>query len=266
MNYKSRVRITTIILLVLFIDGMYGVLTEHRKEIDELNEMVDIKRAALKESELIRMEDKQLYSDSLVMIVDAVYTSDLNKGGYAILESTSSEALRQAIMNDLLDYRELLDNVDNYFDSRKDYLSKIPCIWPIHFSENTLITSGFGWRVSPITGRVSYHAGIDIVGDVEIIATADGVVDDNWIPPGMHWGMYFSGHEELGGCITIDHPGGYRTVYGHLKESNVTEGQEVKRGDIIGIMGNTGHSTGRHLHYEVRLNGEPVNPLELLRF
>ncbi len=96
------------------------------------------------------------------------------------------------------------------------------------------------------------HHGMDFTGPegADIFCTGDGVVVDA--------GYSFYGY---GNRVTIDHGYGYKTVYAHLKDINVDEGQKVKRGDIIGTLGNTGRSTGAHLHYEVRINNNPVDPI-----
>lgn len=112
------------------------------------------------------------------------------------------------------------------------------------------ISSNFGYRVSPFTGRRELHKGLDIANrqGTPIIAPADGVVtfaDNKWL---------------MGNMITVEHGFGMLTNYGHLHKILKKKGDRVKRGEIIALMGNTGRSTGPHVHYEVRLNGVPVNP------
>jgi murein DD-endopeptidase MepM/ murein hydrolase activator NlpD len=112
------------------------------------------------------------------------------------------------------------------------------------------ISSDFGYRISPFTGRREFHNGLDIATreGTPIIAPADGVVTfaaNKWL---------------IGNMITIDHGHGMVTQYGHLKEFVAKKGDHVKRGQVIAKVGNTGRSTGPHVHYMVRLNGVPVNP------
>jgi len=112
------------------------------------------------------------------------------------------------------------------------------------------ITSTFGHRVSPFTGNRQFHRGLDIAGRMKtpIVAPADGEV-------------VFSGKRaELGYTLTIRHGYGIETIYGHMAELAVQRGDRVKRGQKLGFMGNTGRSTGPHLHYQVQVNGTPVNP------
>lgn len=114
-------------------------------------------------------------------------------------------------------------------------------------------TSGFGIRRDPFTGLKGYHTGIDIAQPVgaPVRASKDGVVK-------------FAGWSGgYGLCVFIKHQFGYETVYAHLSSINVKEGQKVKAGQLIGKVGNTGRSTGSHLHFEVRKFGKPLNPLRV---
>ncbi len=112
------------------------------------------------------------------------------------------------------------------------------------------VTSGFGHRSSPFTGHREVHRGIDIAGrmDTPVIAPADGVV------------RYAKDRRALGNAISISHGYGIETLYGHLAEFRVKPGEKVRRGQVIALMGNTGRSTGPHLHYQVEVSGKPVNP------
>jgi murein DD-endopeptidase MepM/ murein hydrolase activator NlpD len=114
-----------------------------------------------------------------------------------------------------------------------------------------LMTDGFGGRPDPVTGRHALHRGLDISArrGTPVIAPADGVV----VFTGLSGG--------LGRTIRIAHGLGYTTVYGHLDTIRVEPGEEVRRGAKIGTLGNSGRSTGPHLHYEVHVDGEAVNPL-----
>jgi murein DD-endopeptidase MepM/ murein hydrolase activator NlpD len=116
------------------------------------------------------------------------------------------------------------------------------------------MTSRFGHRVSPFTGKQEFHKGVDIAHrhGTTILATADGIVS-------------FVGKKgSMGNVVVIDHGHGMITRYAHLNKSLKKRGEEVKRGDIIAQMGNSGRSTGPHLHYEVHLNGVPVNPTQYI--
>lgn len=136
------------------------------------------------------------------------------------------------------------------FSEQQSLMNAIPNIRPAR----GWITSKFGYRVSPFTGRPSLHTGLDIAGSPgsPIYAPADGLVT-------------FAGYDEgYGKMVTIDHGHGYQTRYGHLANFYIQVGQRVNRYDIIAAIGNTGRSTGPHLHYEVRLNGIPKNPANFI--
>lgn len=118
--------------------------------------------------------------------------------------------------------------------------------------EGGYISSGFGVRRDPFTKRVEPHAGVDICQErgTPIMATAGGQV--------IYVGRYYS----YGKFIVIDHGFGYQTAYGHLNDFAVRQGQYVTKGQVIGSVGSTGRSTGCHVHYEVRVNGRPVDPTD----
>lgn len=115
----------------------------------------------------------------------------------------------------------------------------------------TAMTSRFGYRKHPFLGGYRIHSGIDLAAPTgtPVFATSDGTVS----AAGWRGGY--------GLLVALDHPGAVQTRYGHLSQLNVAQGQQVRRGDIVGFVGSTGMSTGPHLHYEIRTNGRAVNPL-----
>lgn len=152
------------------------------------------------------------------------------------------EQLERASYSQESDFTSLLDQLNE----KKNLLACTPSIRPA----KGWISSHFGYRISPFTGRRELHAAYDIANreGSKIIAPANGVVT-------------FAGKKgSYGNLLIIDHGYGLVTRYGHIKKFEVKKGAKVHRGDIIAKMGNTGRSTGPHVHYEVRLNGVPVNP------
>ncbi|MGD9210716.1 MAG: M23 family metallopeptidase [Desulfobacteraceae bacterium] len=135
-------------------------------------------------------------------------------------------------------------------EERRNILSATPSILPTQGE----ITSRFGYRRSPFTGRSELHKGIDIANKkgTPIVAPASGVL------------IFVGMRGTFGRIMTIDHGHGIITHYAHLDKTLKKEGERVKRGDVIAMMGNSGRSTGPHLHYEVRLNGVPVNPAKYI--
>jgi murein DD-endopeptidase MepM/ murein hydrolase activator NlpD len=139
-------------------------------------------------------------------------------------------------------FKALLDNLNG----QRNLLASTPAIRPTV----GWVTSRFGYRISPFTGRKELHKGIDIAHrkGTAILATANGVVS-------------FAGRKgTMGNVLVIDHGHGLITRYAHLNKALKKRGERVKRGDIVAEMGSSGRSTGPHLHYEVNLNGVPVNP------
>jgi murein DD-endopeptidase MepM/ murein hydrolase activator NlpD len=142
------------------------------------------------------------------------------------------------------------DEIVQLVQSREEMLRCIPAIQPIANKDLTRVASGFGRRIDPVyhTGRM--HQGMDFTAPVgtDVYATGNGrVVSAEW-------------EQGYGNSIKIDHGFGYETFYAHLSALHVRAGQSVTRGEIIGTVGNTGKSTGPHLHYEVHQKGVPVNP------
>lgn len=131
----------------------------------------------------------------------------------------------------------------------------LPSIPPIDTDLNYHISSRFGWRTDPVFGGSEGHAGLDIAmrRGSPVYVTGDGVVEEATFNIGGY-----------GRMVTVDHGFGYKTRYAHLNRMYVHEGQRVKRGMLIGTVGNTGKSTGPHLHYEVRYRGAPVNPMNFM--
>ena len=131
--------------------------------------------------------------------------------------------------------------------------------FPIASSDYRMLTSPFGHRVSPLLHVEMYHTGLDIAATwrAQVVAVADGVVVEHWPPPDG----YYRGHDIYGGMITLEHADGIRTLYAHLSWSRVNTGDQVRAGEVIGRVGNTGKSDGAHLHLEVIApDGTPLNP------
>jgi murein DD-endopeptidase MepM/ murein hydrolase activator NlpD len=140
-----------------------------------------------------------------------------------------------------------LDEVESKLEQRVRWISSTPAIAPVR----GIFTSGFGTRSDPLTHGNGNHQGIDIAAapGQPVRASADGIV------------MIAGEQGGLGKAVFLAHGYGLTTRYGHMSAINVHPGQRVRRGDIVGRVGSTGRSTGYHLHYEVRIDGEPVNPL-----
>jgi murein DD-endopeptidase MepM/ murein hydrolase activator NlpD len=126
----------------------------------------------------------------------------------------------------------------------------LPGLWPV----TGRLMGGFGERTDPFSGEGARHTGVDISAPMgtPVKATADGVI----VSAGWNSGY--------GRCVIVDHGNGYQTLYGHLSKIDVMEGEEIRQGETLGLVGMTGRATGPHLHYEVRIHSTPVNPYRYL--
>jgi murein DD-endopeptidase MepM/ murein hydrolase activator NlpD len=136
---------------------------------------------------------------------------------------------------------------------RQDKLDRTPSLSPVDPQESW-ISSTYGARISPFTGKEQFHPGVDIAGaeKTTIVAPGKGTV------------AFVGKDGALGMSVRIKHDSVYESTYGHLDKATVKKGQHVERGEVIGYMGNSGRSTGHHLHYEIAKNGKNVNPLKYM--
>ncbi|TPN86749.1 M23 family metallopeptidase [Aquimarina algicola] len=144
-----------------------------------------------------------------------------------------------------------LDEIAELAEQKEELLATIPAIQPIQNSDLRRMASGYGWRTDPFTKARKFHYGMDFSAatGTPVYASGNGVVtraDANSSGYGNH--------------VRIDHGFNYVSLYAHLSRYNVTKGQKVKRGDIIGFVGSTGRSVAPHLHYEIFKDGERINP------
>ena len=137
-------------------------------------------------------------------------------------------------------------------EEKEDMLRSIPAIIPISTMDLTRIASGYGLRIHPVYKISKLHGGMDFTAPLgtEVYASGDGTVEEA-----------SRSKRGMGNCIILNHGFGYSSVYAHLDNFNVRPGQKVRRGDIIGYVGNTGMSVAPHLHYEIKLNGMNVDPV-----
>ncbi len=144
------------------------------------------------------------------------------------------------------------DEVFGLAKRKEELIAAIPAIQPVSNKDLRRIGSYFGYRTDPFYKVTKFHEGIDFTATVgtDVYATGDGTV----IQVERSYGGY-------GNCITINHGFGYQTVYAHLSKMGVRRGEKIKRGQVIGQVGNTGKSTSPHLHYEVHKGGKSVDPI-----
>jgi len=164
-------------------------------------------------------------------------------------QPASTEAVAQELDRlgrEMSDRSKSLQDLIEQLHAKRSVLASTPTIWPV----KGWLTAGFGYRRSPFTGRRQMHEGVDISNSVgtSVVAPADGVVS------------YAGPLGGFGNVISIDHGHQISTFYAHLQQHGVSRGQRVRRGDHIATLGTSGRVTGPHLHYEIQVNGETVDP------
>jgi len=257
------------VLFVLLTQGIYDIRDNISKlhELRALRERVSEQNLSLyhldakfeglsAEVERLRAMDSRIRS--LVKVNDSLQgKSSRGVGGAETPEASVPNRLDKLLdlkfdrmKKDLLVDVNGLDALGEILDGRRLLLESVPGGWPVRGT----LSSVFGVRTSPFTETPVFHHGLDIVArtGTPVLASASGVVAK-------------SGYEaQYGNVVVIDHGAGYRSVYAHMSSAGVEEGEFVNRGEELGKVGSTGRSTGPHLHYEVRVNGLPVNPARFL--
>lgn len=177
------------------------------------------------------------YYDSLARMTNTQLAADLQR---------KVDILEKELYVQARSYEELIELEKN----QEVRMENIPAIQPVLNKDLKRIASGYGWRVDPVYHIQRFHEGMDFTASIgtHIYATGNGTV--------THAGW----RQGYGETVEIDHGFNYRTRYAHCSKLLVKEGQKVKRGDIIALVGNTGKSTGPHLHYEVHYQGRPIDP------
>jgi Membrane proteins related to metalloendopeptidases len=171
-----------------------------------------------------------------------------NNSNLVIETATRLDKIRKKVYVQSKSFDDLIKLAEN----KGEMLKSVPAIIPISNKDLTRTASGFGWRIHPIYKISKFHYGMDFTAPLgtDVYATGNGTVI-----------AILSAQRGLGKHIIIDHGFGYTTIYAHLSNFNVRVGQKVQRGDIIGYVGSTGTSVANHLHYEIKLNGVNVDPV-----
>ena len=256
------------ILLALLYYVIWSLIVDTPKEKSMKNEL---KQLAL-QNELIKneMTDMEETLDQLQKTDEELYmsifeskpVSDLYKkggikryrelDGYSnayITEQTSQrlDMIREKIYMQAKSYDDLVENIED----KDDMLQSIPVIMPITNDNLKRTASGYGMKMHPIYKIVMFHNGMDFTAPIgtEVFATGKGVVTS-----------VVKSQKNLGNYVTIDHGYGYTSTYAHLDKINVKKGQRVNRGDVIGLVGNSGLSVAPHLHYEIKYKDKYVDP------
>lgn len=200
-------------------------------------------------------ETKKLYEDKITQSFTQeegnLYSKDwslLTRQSMGIASLYAEFDYKYDVVVDYIKEMEVrVHELDQHLLNKDSFLRSTPTLLPA----SGHISSGYGPRMSPYAQRIKMHEGIDIGAPVgtTIVAPADGVITFSGPKPGF------------GNFVQIDHGYGVETIFGHASTLSVRKGQKISRGDRIATVGNTGYSTGPHVHYEVRVNGTPVDPL-----
>ncbi len=237
------------------LESLRGITADQKLKIQQFS-----KKLKQVEAQLARLEkfDRKLRVIT-ALEKQAPSTSEFGAGGpksSVDFSSTSKQytnSLMAALDSDLERVNKQAEaqevsffELDEFFKEQSSLLSHTPSIWPVR----GWVTSTFGYRRSPFTGLREMHEGLDVATHVKapVSVTANGIV----VRSGFDGGY--------GNVVEVDHGYGVVTRYGHNSKNLVKTGQRVKRGETVALVGSTGRSTGPHLHYEILLNGVPVNP------
>ncbi len=220
------------------------------QKIDEIKQkLADYKKFDDKLRIMVNLETK----DDNIQFVGVGGSDPIQMGPDRTLEKTKIRIMHQSLDNldtEITIQSQRKAELCKFLENQKSMLACTPSIWPTR----GWVSSSFGNRISPFTNEREFHKGVDISARMKtkIIAPANGVITS------------VSRTYGYGNLITISHGYGMQTVYGHLDSSLVKKGDTIKRGQEIALLGNSGRSTGPHLHYEVHFNGLPVDPFRYI--
>jgi murein DD-endopeptidase MepM/ murein hydrolase activator NlpD len=263
---RASIPVPVVLLFVLFLGTLTGIgfflksmtlqyqVTTLAAENAQLAELSTVKMSNewLKNRVAVLQKEKAVLLDNAVAdlneksrIIEAILSS---VGVDVPVEISSSNSGGPFASSASASQDELILRTDRYLDT----IQNVPLGAPVP----GVITSKFGKRIDPINGKKAYHRGVDIRGQMgsDVKATADGTV------------IIKSYDKRNGRYIVLDHGNGFRTKYDHLKKSLVQKGDSVGRGQVIGLLGNSGRSTGPHVHYEIQYEDKIVNPIRFVRF
>ncbi len=256
-------------ICIYFITDTY-VDSPKEKELKKSNAELQSQYAILNkklDQLTVVLEDIQHRDDNIYRVIFEAepIASEIRKAGfggvnrYKELENYSNAELiigtskkLDKLSKQLYIQSKSFDEVFDMAQKKEEMLAAIPAIQPVSNEDLTRMASGYGYRTDPVYKTTKFHAGMDFTAPrgTPIYATGDGKVI-----------QADAANRGYGNHVRIDHGYGYITLYAHMSKFNCKVGQKVKRGDVIGYVGNTGKSVGPHCHYEVRKNGNPINPV-----
>lgn len=229
------------------IQSQYKVLERQLDEVQEvltdMQERDDNLYRVILQAEPISLEVRRAIS------ANSDYYDQLLKMTNSEIVVTTTKKLNE-LRKQLYIQSKSYDDLIVLSKNKETMLEHIPAIQPVLNKDLKRMASGYGWRIDPIYRSRRFHAGMDFTAPTgtDIYATGNGIIQS------AGW------KQGYGNAVEINHGFGYLTLYAHMHKINVKPGQKVKRGEVIGLVGNTGKSTGPHLHYEVHFKGQVMNP------
>jgi len=202
---------------------------------------------------------KEDYKKELKSIADLLYLKNMPIGGFSDdLVDSDQMTIKEArnIVESFKDLQGSFHDMKNFLITRKTMINDVPLMYPVRGDGVVRVSSGFGPRPNPFDPKKpDFHWGVDLVADIGTVVqvTADGTVNN-----------IVYDDSALGRVVYIKHELGFTTVYAHLSQVDVEIGQRVKRGQKVGEVGNSGETTGPHLHYEIHIGDHPVDPMNFL--
>lgn len=273
---RNRIRNTATFIIasalfaLLFVSVLFSYLDspkekQLRRELEQMTIQYEFLNQRLDEMTGI-MDEMQKRDDNIYRVIFEAepIPSSIRKAGfggvnrYKELEGLNNSELviettkkMDMLSKQMVIQSKSFDEVVALVKDKEQMLAAIPAIQPVSNEDLNRMASGFGYRIDPVYKTPKFHAGMDFSAPTgtPIYATGDGRVVRSGVETGY------------GKAVRIDHGYGYLTLYGHMSKITAKPGQKVKRGDIIGYVGNTGKSVGPHLHYEVHKDGVPINPV-----
>lgn len=236
LQVKYDAALTEYELLSKQMDGMQEVLNDLEQRDANLYRAL-LEAEPIPTASRLRGSMDAYYYDSLATRTGSQLVADMAR---------KADQLEKSLYIQTKSYDEILELAKE----TEVKMQNLPAIQPVLNKDLTRVASGYGWRVDPVYHTKRFHEGMDFTANTgtDVYATGNGTVS-------------FSGWRQgFGNCVIINHGFNYESLYAHLVKSLVHEGQQVKRGDIIALVGSTGKSTGPHLHYEVHYKGVPVDP------
>ncbi len=259
ISYKSLLYLfCTLLGLTALTFGLFSSYVRMSWKVSHYNQLrADFDRLRTRYQDLQRISrqhNEQLASlETLAGEVSVAYGINEPSGPHSLAASTSEQSLTPTVKESIEEYNFL--KAANYGGIYHHYAYQWqshtqPSLWPV----DGVLRSSFGGRSDPFSGEGAFHTGIDLAAQTgtPVRATADGVVEN------AGWAG------DYGKLVIVDHGNGLQTYYAHLSQFLIVPGQEVSRGQVIALSGETGRATGPHMHYEVRLGGTPVNPYKYL--